>query len=103
MSNSDNDLLQKWAPIVRKRMETVEGITDVSSDHDPGGLQLTLKIDRQKESSLGIRVQDIDNAMNNAFSQRQISTIYTERNQYKEVLEIDPKSKDDPSKLKQNL
>src|SRR5438046_920570 len=101
MSNSDNDLLQKWAPIVRKRMETVEGITDVSSDHDPGGLQLTLKIDRQKASSLGVRVQDIDNALNNAFSQRQISTIYTQRNQYKVVLEIDPKFQADPSNLEQ--
>jgi len=42
LSSTDLDLLQKWAPIVGKRMETVEGITDVSSDRDPGGLQLTL-------------------------------------------------------------
>ena len=63
LSSTDLDLLQKWAPIVGKRMETVEGITDVSSDRDPGGLQLTLKIDRQKASSLGVRVQDIDNAL----------------------------------------
>src|SRR4051812_49850566 len=80
-------------------METVEGITDVSSDRDPGGLQLTLAIDRQKASSLGVRVQDIDNALNNAFSQRQISFIYTQRNQYMVVLEIDPKFQSDPSNL----
>ena len=55
------------------RMETVEGVTDVSSDRDPGGLQLSLSIDRQRASGLGVRVQDIDNALNNAFSQRQIS------------------------------
>src|SRR6202158_4375436 len=73
LSSTDLDLLQKWAPIVAKRMETVEGITDVSSDSDPGGLQLTLSIDRQKASMLGVRVQDIDNGLNNAFSQRQIS------------------------------
>src|ERR1700730_2404866 len=42
LTSTDLDLLQKWAPIVGKRMETVEGITDVSSDRDPGGLQLTL-------------------------------------------------------------
>src|SRR5438874_1625388 len=82
-------------------METVEGITDVSSDRDPGGLQLTLAIDRQKASSLGVRVQDIDNALNNAFSQRQISIIYTQRNQYMVVLEIDPKFQSDPSNLEQ--
>ena len=99
LSSTDLDLLQKWAPIVGKRMETVEGITDVSSDRDPGGLQLTLKIDRQKASSLGVRVQDIDNALNNAFSQRQISIIYTQRNQYMVVLEIDPKFQNDPSNL----
>src|SRR6185312_7358847 len=85
--------------IVGKRMETVEGITDISSDRDPGGLQLTLSIDRQKASALGVRVQDIDNALNNAFSQRQISYIYTQRNQYVVILEIDPKFQSDPSNL----
>jgi multidrug efflux pump len=99
LSSTDLDLLQKWAPLVAKRMETVEGITDVSSDRDPGGLQLTLAIDRRKASSLGVRVQDIDNALNNAFSQRQISIIYTQRNQYMVVLEIDPKFQADPSNL----
>jgi multidrug efflux pump len=99
LSSTDLELLQKWAPLVAKRMETVEGITDVSSDRDPGGLQLTLAIDRQKASTLGVRVQDIDNALNNAFSQRQISIIYTQRNQYMVVLEIDPKFQSDPSNL----
>jgi multidrug efflux pump len=99
LSSPDLDLLQKWAPIVAKRMETVEGITDVSSDRDPGGLQLTLRIDRPRASALGVRVQDIDNALNNAFSQRQISIVYTQRNQYMVVLEIDPKFQSDPSNL----
>src|SRR5205814_2844571 len=99
MSRPKLVLLQKWAPCVSKRMQTVEGITDVSSDRDPGGLQLTLKIDRQRASALGVRVQDIDNALNNAFSQRQIGIIYTQRNQYMTVLEIDPKFQVDPSNL----
>jgi multidrug efflux pump len=99
LSSTDLDLLQKWAPIVGKQMETVEGITDVSSNRDPGGLQLTLSIDRQKASMLGVRVQDIDNALNNAFSQRQISIVYTQRNQYMVVLETDPKFQSDPSNL----
>ena len=99
LSSTDLDLLQKWAPMVAKRMERVEGITDISSDRDPGGLQLSLAIDRKTASSLGVRVQDIDNALNNAFSQRQISIIYTQRNQYMVVLEIDPKFQADPSNL----
>ncbi|MGB8397513.1 efflux RND transporter permease subunit [Bradyrhizobium sp.] len=99
LSSTDLDLLQKWAPLVAKRMESVEGITDISSDRDPGGLQLSLLIDRKAASSLGVRVQDIDNALNNAFAQRQISMIYTQRNQYMVVLEIDPKFQADPSNL----
>ncbi|MFZ5715681.1 MAG: efflux RND transporter permease subunit, partial [Bradyrhizobium sp.] len=99
LTSTELGLLQNWAPIVAKRLESVEGITDVSSDRDPGGLQLTLSIDRQKASALGVRVQDIDNALNNAFAQRQISIIYTQRNQYMIVLEIDPKFQVDPSNL----
>jgi multidrug efflux pump len=99
LSSTNLDLLQKWAPLVAKRMESVEGIADVSSDRDPGGLQLTLMIDRKAAASVGAQVQDIDNALNNAFSQRQISTVYTQRNQYQVVLEVDPKFQNDPSDL----
>jgi multidrug efflux pump len=99
LSSTDLELLQKWAPLIAKRMETVEGITDISSDRDPGGLQLSLSIDRRAAASVGVQVQDIDNALNNAFSQRQISIVYTQRNQYRVVLEIDPKFQSDPSNL----
>src|SRR5258708_36779714 len=58
-----------------------------------------MQIDRKTASSLGVQMQDIDNALNNAFSQRQISTIYTQRNQYMVVLEIDSKFQNDPSDL----
>ena len=97
--SSDLDLLSKWAPIVAKRLETVEGITDISSDRDAAGLALNLSIDRKTAASLGVQVQDIDNALNNAFSQRQISTIYTQRNQYKIILEVDPRLQGDPTAL----
>ncbi|MBY0380724.1 MAG: efflux RND transporter permease subunit [Xanthobacteraceae bacterium] len=99
LTSADLSLLQKWGPIVAKQMETVEGITDVSADSDPGGLQLNLTIDRQKAASLGVAVQDIDTALNNAFSQRQISYIYTQRNQYQVILEVDPQFQDDPADL----
>jgi len=99
LTSPDLDLLQTWAPLVAKRMETVEGITDVSGDRDPGGLQLNLKIDRKAAASLGVQVQDIDNALNNALSQRQISTIYTQRNQYRVVMETVPQYQADPADL----
>ncbi len=97
--SSDLDLLSKWAPIVAKKLESVEGITDISSDRDTGGLALNLFIDRNTAASLGVKVQDIDNALNNAFSQRQISTIYTQRNQYQVILEVDQRLQTDPSAL----
>ncbi|MEH2526195.1 MULTISPECIES: efflux RND transporter permease subunit [unclassified Bradyrhizobium] len=99
VSSVDVDLLKKWAPLIAKRMETVEGITDISTDRDAAGLQLTLTIDRNAAAALGVRVKDIDDALNNAFAQRQISIIYTQRNQYMVVLEIDPKFQSDPSNL----
>ncbi len=97
--SSDLDLLSKWAPIVTKKMESVEGITDISSDREATGLALNLSIDRKTAASLGVQVQDIDNALNNAFSQRQISTIYTQRNQYKVILETVQRLQGDPSSL----
>jgi multidrug efflux pump len=97
--SSDLDLLSKWAPIVAKKMESVEGITDISSDREATGLALNLSIDRKTAASLGVQVQDIDNALNNAFSQRQISTIYTQRNQYKVILETVQRLQGDPSSL----
>jgi multidrug efflux pump len=97
--STDLNLLAKWAPIVQKRMETIEGITDVSSDREPGGLELSLKINREAASSFGVSAQAINNALNNAFAQRQISTIYTQRNQYRVVLEVDPDLQRDPSNL----
>ena len=97
--SADLDLLAKWAPIVAKKLESVEGITDISSDRDAAGLAVNLSIDRNTAASLGVKVQDIDNALNNAFSQRQISTIYTQRNQYQVILEVDQRLQTDPLAL----
>jgi multidrug efflux pump len=62
-------------------------------------LQLNVVIDRQNAARLGVRIQDIDNALNNAFAQRQVSTIYTQRNQYRVILEVDPLFQRDPNDL----
>ncbi len=97
--STDLNLLAKWAPIVAKRFETVDGITDISSDRESAGLALNLSINRKAAASLGVDVQDIDNALNNAFSQRQISVVYTQRNQYQIILEVDPRLQGDPSAL----
>jgi multidrug efflux pump len=91
--------LYAWVPKVVDKLSEVPGLADVSTDREQGGLQANISIDRQAAARLGVRVQDINNALNNAFSQRQISTIYTERNQYRIILEVDPRYQRDPSDL----
>jgi hydrophobe/amphiphile efflux-1 (HAE1) family protein len=93
------DTLYAWLPKIVERLGRVPGIVDVSSDREQGGLQTNITIDRQTAAQLGVRIQDIDSALNNAFAQRQISTIYTQRNQYRIVLEVDPRFQRDPSDL----
>jgi hydrophobe/amphiphile efflux-1 (HAE1) family protein len=95
----DLDELQKWVPRVVARLQREPGLVDVSTDREQGGLQLNVSIDRPTAARLGVRIQDIDNALNNAFSQRQISTIFTQRNQYRVILEIDPQFQRDPEDL----
>jgi multidrug efflux pump len=97
----DIDELQNWVPKVLERVKKVPGVIDVTTDREQGGLQATVSIDRSTAARLGVRVQDIDNALNDAFSQRQISTIYTQRNQYRVVLEADRKYQRDPTDISQ--
>jgi len=97
--SSDIDGLQKRVSSVLNRVKQVPGVVDVTTDRDQGGLQVNISIDRQAAARMGVRVQDIDNALNNSFSQRQISTIYGPRNQYRVILEIDNQFKRDPSDL----
>ena len=86
-------------PRVQDRIRRIPGIIDVTTDREQGGLQANVVIDRTAASRLGVKVQDIDNALNNSFSQRQISTIFTQRNQYRVILEVDPQHQRDPSDI----
>ena len=89
----------RWAPIINDRLQKVPELTDVSSDRQQGGLQVNVHVDRVAASRLGVRAQDIQSALNNAFAQRQVSTLYTQRNQYRVILEIDPQYQRDPTDL----
>jgi multidrug efflux pump len=97
--SADIDALQSWVPKVMDRVKLVPGVVDVTTDREQGGLQANVNIDRTAAARLGVRIQDIDNALNDAFSQRQISTIYGPRNQYRVILEVDRKYQRDPSDL----
>jgi multidrug efflux pump len=76
-----------WIPKVLERVKRVPGVVDVNTDRQTGGPQATVMIDRVKAAKFGVAVKDIDNALNDAFSQRAVSTIYDYRNQYNVVLE----------------
>src|SRR5215468_296059 len=75
-------------------------LRDVASDQQTGGLEEQLIIDRDSASRLGITPQAIDDTLYDAFGQRQISTIFTQLNQYHVVLEVEPKFQRTPESLK---
>jgi hydrophobe/amphiphile efflux-1 (HAE1) family protein len=91
--------LRLWAAKLEAALQQDKGIADVASDQDRAGPQENVVIDRDAAARLGVSVSAIDNALNNAFSQRQVSTIYTDRNQYKVVLEVNPAMQTDASML----
>ncbi len=96
---SYDEKLYDWVPKAVAAVRTVPGVVDVTSDREQGGLQLNATINRDTASKLNVSISDIDNALANAFSQRQFSTIYGDRNQYKVIIEVDPKLQRDPSDL----
>jgi multidrug efflux pump len=79
--------LGSWVPKLVERLRTLPEIQDVTSDWQDDGLEAFVQVDRDAASRLGISVADVDNALYNAFGQRQISTIFTQANQYRVVLE----------------
>ncbi|RYC32963.1 acriflavine resistance protein B [Lichenibacterium minor] len=99
LSDSDLDELQLWQPRVLERLKAVPGVVDMSTDREQGGLEAEVVIDRPEASRLGVSIQSIDDALGDAFGEKQVSTIYTQRNQYRVVLEVAPKDQRDPSDL----
>jgi len=92
--------LSYWVPRFIDRLKKLPELRDVASDQLNGGLLVNLTIDRDSASRLGILPADIDNTLYDAFGQRQVSTIYTQLNQYHVVLEADPQFQQAPDSLK---
>lgn len=78
-------------PKIRKKLATLPELADVNSDQQDNGAEMNLVYDRDTMARLGIDVQAANSLLNNAFGQRQISTIYQPMNQYKVVMEVDPR------------
>ena len=90
LEDADLDELRVFTPKMLHKLRTLPELLDVTSDYQDGGLQLDLTIDRDTASRLGVLPQAIDDVLYDAFGQRQISTIFTQLNQYRVILEIKP-------------
>ncbi|MCU1343504.1 MAG: mdtC [Candidatus Acidoferrum typicum] len=93
--------LQQWAPRVEAKLRQLPRLRDVNSDQQTRGLQASLVIDRDTASRLGIAPAAIDNTLYDAFGQRQVSTIYTQLNQYHVVMEVDAAFRDTTDDIQQ--
>ncbi|MCE1228626.1 MAG: multidrug efflux RND transporter permease subunit [Firmicutes bacterium] len=90
LEDADAKELAEWAPRLVTRLQTLPQLKDVASDQQNAGLQIRLVMDRGTASRLGVTPQMLDDALYDAFGQRQISTMFTQMNQYHVVLEAQP-------------
>ena len=93
------DLLAEWVPRLVERMKQIPELADVADDLQNEGLHTYLEIDRDAASRLGVTATAITDALYDAFGQRQVSTIFTQSNQYRVVIETAPQFRQDPSGL----
>jgi multidrug efflux pump len=99
LEDADANELNDWSNRILARLRTLPELRDVASDQQNGGLKADLVIDRDTAARFGILPQNIDDTLYDAFGQRQVSTIFTQLNQYHVVLEVGPQFQDDPSDL----
>src|SRR6202789_4500814 len=99
LEDPNADELDDWTNRFVNRLKQLPELEDVATDQQSGGLAVSLVIDRVTASRLGIAPSTIDNTLYDAFGQRQISTMYTQVNQYHVVLESEPQFQTDPNKL----
>jgi multidrug efflux pump len=102
LEDASADELNLWVGKMVEKMQALPQLRDVATDQQTGGAQTKLVIDRVTASRLGITPQQIDSTLYDAFGQRQISTLFTQLNQYHVILETPPGFQTDPSKL-QNI
>ncbi|KKO15170.1 MULTISPECIES: efflux RND transporter permease subunit [Pseudomonas] len=101
LQSGDLTALREWFPKVVAALRTLPQLTAIDARDGAGTQQVTLVVDRDQAKRLGIDMDMVTTVLNNAYSQRQISTIYDSLNQYQVVLEINPKYAWDPSTLEQ--
>jgi multidrug efflux pump subunit AcrB len=98
---SEVQTLRAWAPRVGQALEKLPELVDVDAPTDGGTKQVQLTIDREAARRLGVDMRTITSVLNNSFSQRQISTLYDSLNQYRVIMEADPRLQRSPESLGQ--
>ncbi|WP_095109892.1 efflux RND transporter permease subunit [Pseudomonas sp. Irchel 3E20] len=101
VQSGDLSALRQWYPKVSAALKALPELTAVDAHDGDGAQQITLIVDRDQAKRLGIDMAMVTSVLNNAYSQRQISTIYDSLNQYRVVMEVNPKYAQDPSTLNQ--
>ena len=97
--DTDAGRLAEWAPRLVAELREAPELRDVTSDQQTGGFATTVRVDRDAAMRLGVTMQEVQDALYDAFGQRQISTIFGQANQYRVVLEADPAWQADPRSL----
>ncbi len=91
LQDQDYAELNRWSEVMLQKLKTVPQLEDVTSDAQTAGARVMVKVDRDTAARLGVMQQQIDDTLYDAFGQRQVATIFTQSNQYRVILEIDPK------------
>ena len=99
LQGADDEELDLWAQRFLEVLRTRPELSGLSSDQQRGGLQLRVDVDRDKAHRLNVQTQAIDDTLYDAFGQRQVSVVFTQLNQYRVVLEVDPAFQQDPDAL----
>ena len=101
LQDTDTEELYRWAPILTAKLAGQPGFQDVNSDLLIANPQVMVEIDRDKASALGVTAAQIENTLNGAYGSQQVSTIYTDVNEYWVIMELEPQYQRDPAALSQ--
>ncbi len=99
LSGTEAAVVDRWADALVERLRSEPLLREVASEAQDGGLRVDINVDREKAGRLGVSMQAVSDTLNDAFGQRQISTIFGQANQYRVILEAMPEYQRDPSTL----
>ena len=99
LTSLDSDALHEWVPQMVAALNARPELSEVAADLQQRGMQAYVDIDRDAAARFGLDVTDIANTLYNAFGQRQIATLFTQSNQYRVIMEVDPQFAGDPESL----